>query len=53
VTYVAACLDESEMKLYTRKKPNGLWGQIAKGNVPNWLQPLPDMGDGLKVWRVR
>ena len=26
---------------------------LAKGNTPEWLEPLPDMGDGLKVWRVR
>lgn len=53
LTYVAACLGEGEMKLYARKNPKGLWGQIAKGNVPDWLQPLPDMGEGIKVWRVR
>ncbi len=53
ITYVATCLGEAEMDLYARKKPDGLWGQIAKGKTPDWLEPLPDMGKGIKVWRVR
>jgi hypothetical protein len=53
ITYVATCLGEAEMDLYARKKPDGLWGQIAKGKTPDWLEPMPDMGKGVKVWRVR
>lgn len=53
VTHIAACPGEAEMKGYERRNPHGLWAQLAKGNPPAWLEPLPDMGAGLKVWRVR
>jgi len=26
---------------------------MAKGKVPDWLVPLPAMGKGICVWRVR
>jgi len=26
---------------------------MAKGKVPDWLVPLPVMGKGIRVWRVR
>jgi hypothetical protein len=53
VTHIVACTDEAEMKGYQRRNPDGLWAQLAKGNTPDWLEAMPDMGEGLKVWRVR
>jgi hypothetical protein len=53
INYLALCPDEAELDLYARKHPEGLWGQIAKGNVPDWLEPLPAKGNGIMVWRVR
>jgi hypothetical protein len=53
INYLAVCPDESELDLYVRKNPGGLWAQIAKGNVPDWLEPLPAKGKGIMVWRVR
>lgn len=53
VTHIVACSGEAEMKGYARRNPDGLWAQLAKGNPPVWLEPMPDMGEGLKVWRVR
>ncbi|HEX4873549.1 MAG TPA: hypothetical protein VFV06_01490 [Sphingorhabdus sp.] len=53
VTHIVACPDEAEMKGYEKRNPRGLWAQLAKGDAPAWLEPLPDMGEGLKVWRVR
>jgi hypothetical protein len=53
IDYLALCPDEEELDLYARKNPNGLWGQIAKRNVPDWLEPLPVKGKGIMVWRVR
>ena len=53
ITHIAACPSEAELRYYVKKDPNGLWSQLAKGNTPAWLEPLPDMGDGIKVWRVR
>jgi hypothetical protein len=53
ITYLALCPDESELDVYAQKHPGGLWGQIAKGHVPDWLEPLPAKGKGIMVWRVR
>ncbi len=53
ISYIVLCPGESEMRLYAKKDPSGLWGMIAKGAPPAWLEPLPDMGEGIKVWRVR
>ena len=53
LTYLATCPSEAEMLNYVHKDPSGLWAQLSKGNTPSWLEPLPDMGAGIKVWRVR
>jgi hypothetical protein len=53
IDFLVACPHESELHFYARKNPDGLWAQVGKGNVPDWLQPMPDMGKGIKVWRVR
>lgn len=53
VTHIVACSDEAEMKGYARRNPDGLWAQLAEGKTPDWLEKMPDMGEGLKVWRVR
>ncbi|MFN3619833.1 hypothetical protein [Sphingorhabdus sp.] len=53
VDYFALCVGEEELANYARKDPDGLWAQMAKGQVPAWLEPLPVMGKGIKVWRVR
>lgn len=53
INYLAVCPDEGELDRYARKHPAGLWGQIAKGHVPDWLEPLPAKGKGIRVWRVR
>lgn len=53
IDYVAVCADEEELADYVRKNPEGLWARMAKGKVPDWLVPLPVMGKGIRVWRVR
>jgi hypothetical protein len=53
INYLAACPQEAELGFYTKKDPNGLWAQVRKGNVPAWLEPMPERGKGIKVWRVR
>lgn len=53
IDYVALCPDEEELANYARKDPKGLWAQMAKGKVPDWLEPMPVMGKGIRVWRVR
>lgn len=53
IDYLALCEREAELGFYEKKDPNGLWAQVKKGNIPSWLEPLPDRGEGIKVWRVR
>jgi hypothetical protein len=53
IDYLAVCEAEAELGFYEKKDPNGLWAQVMKGNVPSWLEPLPDQGEGIRVWRVR
>ena len=53
ITHVVACPGEAEMLYYERKDPKGLWAELSTGKVPGWLEPLPEMGDGIKIWRVR
>jgi hypothetical protein len=53
IGYIAACAQEAELGFYAKRDPQGLWAQIKAGKVPDWLEPLPDRGEGIKVWRVR
>jgi hypothetical protein len=53
IDYVVLCADEEELAFYAKKDPKGLWGSIARGDVPAWLEALPQMGDGIQIWRVR
>ena len=53
ITHIAVCPGEAEMAFYLKKNPGGLWDQLSKGKVPVWLEPMPDMGQGIKIWRVR
>jgi hypothetical protein len=53
IDYLAVCPQEAELGGYARKDPNGLWALIKNDNAPEWLEPLPDRGDGVKVWRMR
>jgi hypothetical protein len=53
ITHIAACADNAEMKGYLKTDPDGLWADLAKGKGPDWLLSLPDMGGGIKVWKVK
>jgi hypothetical protein len=53
ITHIAACADNAEMKGYLKTDPDGLWADLAKGKAPGWLLSLPDMGGGIKVWKVK
>lgn len=53
INYIAICPDEAEMAIYQSRDPKGLWAILKSGNWPGYLTPMPDMGDGIKVWRVR
>lgn len=53
ITHLAACENEAELDFYEKEDPKGLWAQLSKGKSPDYLEPLADMGSGIKVWRVR
>jgi hypothetical protein len=53
ITHIAACADNAEMKGYLKTDPDSLWADLAKGKAPDWLLSLPDMGGGIKVWKVK
>jgi hypothetical protein len=53
ITHIAACAGEAEMQGYKKSDPDGLWASLSKGEVPFWLERLPDQGKGIKLWRVK
>ena len=53
-TYVALCPSLYEARTYGAIAPEGFVPQLAKGNVPEWLEPIAVPGaNGLKLWRVK
>jgi hypothetical protein len=50
--YVMVCLANPEAKDTLKDAPSGLLAQLAKGDVPTWLTPVPMPGSPLKVYRV-
>lgn len=49
--YVVTCAGLNEMTLYARARPQGLAARLARGEVPDWLKPVPTRGP-LKLYRV-
>lgn len=39
--YVLTCPDSSTTTIFMSEAPNGFYGQLARGNVPDWLTPVP------------
>lgn len=52
IRYIVACDAEAELALYGKKHPDGLWGQLASGEQPDWLQSVHLRDSSLKLWRV-
>jgi hypothetical protein len=53
INYIIACPGEGELENYADKNPDGLWGEMSKGQEPNWLEDRGKVGKGLRVWAVR
>ncbi|MDF2385759.1 hypothetical protein JMG10_30110 [Nostoc ellipsosporum NOK] len=57
--YLLICPNMAETTLYRSRGPNGFYAELAKGQVPNWLEPVPlreaQLGKPLpfKLWRIR
>lgn len=52
-TYLALCPDQNEAGVYQHRAPDGLAAVLAKGQTPDWLEPLPGYTGGMRVYRVR
>jgi hypothetical protein len=51
--YVLICPMSSTTTIFTSEVPNGFYGQLAGGKVPQWLQPVELPKDSpFKMWRV-
>lgn len=51
--YVSICSGSGEIDIYRNRNPKGLVVLLDKGEVPDWLEPIPIATSGtLKIWRV-
>ena len=52
--YVMTCPMMSQSTVFMSAAPKGFYAQLAKGQVPAWLEPV-DLGNDspLKLWRVK
>lgn len=52
--YLLVCPDMSETTVYRARDPNGFYGQLHRGQVPTWLEPvaLPAKSP-FRLWRIR
>jgi hypothetical protein len=51
--YLLICPMMSQSTVFNAEAPNGFYAQLAKGQVPAWLQPI-DLGpkNPMKMWKV-
>ena len=52
--YLLLCPNMAETTVYRARNPVGFYAQLAKGQVPDWLEPVP-LADGspYKLWKIR
>ena len=52
--YVMTCPMMSQSTVFMAQAPKGFYGQLEKGQIPAWLEPV-DLGKDspLKLWRVK
>ncbi|MFL6788112.1 MAG: AcrB/AcrD/AcrF family protein [Sphingomicrobium sp.] len=51
--YLLVCPDMSTATIFMSEAPNGFYGQLMRGRVPIWLQPVALPRDSpFKMWRV-
>ena len=53
IDYVLICPNLSESTIYRAEAPRGFYVQLARGRVPDWLEPveLPERSP-YRMWRV-
>lgn len=52
--YLLLCPNMAETTVYRSHNPTGFYVQLARGQVPGWLEPVP-LPDGTpyKLWKIR
>jgi lipid-A-disaccharide synthase-like uncharacterized protein len=53
INYIVFCPNEEEIGNYVIADPKGLAAALVAGKIPGWLERLPDVGEGIHVWRVK
>jgi len=54
IDYVLICPNLSETTIYRSEAPKGFYVQLAKGQVPAWLEPVElPANSPYRMWRVR
>ena len=52
--YLMTCPMSSSTTIFISEAPKGFYGQLAKGQVPDWLEPVTLPADSpFRVWRVK
>ena len=52
-TYLLTCPNSSTTTIFMSETPRGFYAQLAKGQVPKWLAPVPlPANSPFKMWRV-
>jgi hypothetical protein len=51
--YLLVCPDMSTATIFMSEAPKGFYGQLIRGQVPAWLEPVPLPADSpFKMWKV-
>jgi hypothetical protein len=51
--YVLSCPNSSTTTIFMSETPKGFYGQLQRGQVPNWLQPVQLPKDSpYRMWKV-
>ncbi len=51
--YLLICPDSSTTTIYMAEAPKGFYGQLQRGEVPDWLTPVPLPADSpFRMWKV-
>ncbi|MBV8687462.1 MAG: AcrB/AcrD/AcrF family protein [Alphaproteobacteria bacterium] len=54
IDYVLVCPSMSETTIYSTQAKNGFYMQLIRGQVPDWLEPVPlPKASPFRMWRVR
>jgi hypothetical protein len=52
VRYVLFCDDDPLVDLMKARYPDGFLAQLGKGDVPGYLEEIPQQGDGLHIYQM-